>query len=154
MKIYIMIGCPGSGKSTWIKRNLGEDFPVVSRDIIREELGMCGEGEKALGTGKQEKEVTRIEEERIKGYIREGLDFAIDDTNLNPKYRKPMIQSLRSSRPGITIIGVRVNTPLSECFRRRTGQIPPAVLRSMWEKVGKVDPQEFDEFIEVDGTLS
>ena len=44
MKIYIMIGCPGSGKSTLIKRNLVEDFPVVSRDIIREELGMCGVG--------------------------------------------------------------------------------------------------------------
>ena len=36
--VYVMCGIPGSGKSTWCKQNY-PDLPVVSRDIIRAELG-------------------------------------------------------------------------------------------------------------------
>lgn len=29
--VYVMIGVAGSGKSTWIKDNLGPMFPIVSK---------------------------------------------------------------------------------------------------------------------------
>ena len=40
-KVYIMIGIPGSGKSTYVKNNLA-DIPMISRDIIRIELLSAG----------------------------------------------------------------------------------------------------------------
>ena len=38
-KVWIMFGIPGSGKSTWIKKNK-PNLPVVSRDLIREKFGI------------------------------------------------------------------------------------------------------------------
>ena len=34
-RLILMVGCPGSGKSTWLKNNKQEDAVVVSRDEIR-----------------------------------------------------------------------------------------------------------------------
>lgn len=36
---YLMVGIPGAGKSTWIANNLPSDIPIISRDMIRVELG-------------------------------------------------------------------------------------------------------------------
>ena len=36
--VYLLVGLPGSGKSTWCKNDHPE-LPVISRDIIRAELG-------------------------------------------------------------------------------------------------------------------
>ena len=34
-KFYMMVGIPGSGKTTWISRNLPADIRVVHTDSIR-----------------------------------------------------------------------------------------------------------------------
>jgi predicted kinase len=146
-RVFMMIGCPGAGKSTWIKNNLGEDFPVVSRDIIRCELGYCKPDEKYLGSYAEESKVTEIENARISDYLKKGISFAIDDTNLSEKYRPKTISNLRSQ--GAYITGVKIETDFDTCLSRRNGQIPTAVIKSLWEKVRLVSHSEFDEFIEV-----
>ncbi len=46
-KCYLLVGLPGSGKSTWCEKN-HPDLPIVSRDIIRYKLGYTsGPNEKA-----------------------------------------------------------------------------------------------------------
>ena len=62
---WIMLGVAGSGKSTWIKENLGNGILVISKDQIREELGIINSTRKAIGNREQEEEVTRIQKERM-----------------------------------------------------------------------------------------
>jgi predicted kinase len=85
-KLFILKGCPCSGKSFWAKeykRDVDANVVIGNRDTIRYELG----------NGKyvqdQEDEVTRIETERVENGMKAGLTVILDDTNLNPKYIKP-----------------------------------------------------------------
>ena len=62
---WIMLGVAGSGKSTWIKNNLGNEVKIISKDGIREELGIIKGTKKAIGNKEQEDEVRRIQEKRM-----------------------------------------------------------------------------------------
>lgn len=148
MRVYIMIGCPGSGKSTWANK---EGLMLVSRDIIREKLGLCNSGEKTVGSREEEDEVTRLETDMIAKLLKGNKDFAIDDTNLNEKFRKELLDFIKAKNPKAVRVGIRVTTSIETCIKRREGQIPAPILRKMHEKVSKVNPGEFDEFKEVSG---
>lgn len=143
--IYVMVGVPGSGKSTWIKKNLGENFPVVSRDLIREDLGYAAKGEKILGTREQEEAVTKIQNRKIKWFLNRGISFAIDDTNLG-KYLSELIETLRESSKKPKIIGVIMKTPLFIASKRRPG-IPFSVLSGMKKNQISLDLSLFDKVI-------
>ena len=143
--IYVMIGVPGSGKSTWIKKNLGEKFPVVSRDLIREDLGYAAKGEKILGTREQEEAVTKIQTRKIRWFLDRGISFAIDDTNLG-KYLSGLIKTLRESPKKPKIIGVIMKTPLSIASKRRPG-ISFSVLSGMKKNQISLDLSLFDKVI-------
>lgn len=147
-KVYIMIGCPGAGKSTWVKRNLGPSTKVVSRDIIRYKLGMTsGPEEKYLGTKEEEAKVT-LEERRMIGELAgKRKSFVIDDTNLNSIHLKDLLAWLHYL--DCYCIGVLVEASWKDIKGRRKGQIPEEALRSLWEKSKKVDLSDFDEIIRV-----
>ena len=58
--VYILCGLPGSGKSTWCKK-YHPKLPIVSRDIIRAELGFTsGPDEKARKLARKESNKRRI----------------------------------------------------------------------------------------------
>ena len=89
--VYIMCGLPGSGKSTWVKENHPE-AKIVSRDIIRAELGFTKDvDEKAVLSKEQEEQVTKREHELIRKYAMKRKSFAVDDLNTG-RYRKDLIQ--------------------------------------------------------------
>lgn len=147
--VYLLCGLPGSGKSEWCKRKHPE-LPVVSRDIIRGELGYTsGVDEKVKLEFWKENEVTKKEHELMDKYLKQKQDFIIDDTNLRLKYRKPMIQSLRSK--GAFVIGVRFNTPLELCIKRRDGQIDADRMESIAKTMNPIDKSEVDKLIDVKG---
>lgn len=145
-----MLGCPGAGKSTWIEKNLGKDFPKVSRDIIREKLGYAKEGEKKVCTYQQEKEVTLEENKEIDSLLSERISFVIDDTNLSTKFRNELIAKLKET-PEVTIIGVHVVTPVDVCIKRREGQVPKEAIYITWARSNHIPKEDFDEFIEIEG---
>ena len=79
--VYLMVGIPGSGKSTWIKENQPK-LPVVSRDIIRAKLGFTSNAdEKTVLTSGQERQVTTEEYFQIAKLCKKNQNFIIDDTN-------------------------------------------------------------------------
>lgn len=93
--VIVMIGVSGSGKSTYAHKLQAEykaktdvEIPIVSRDLVRVELGYCKDGEKYLGSKKEENEVTRIVDKRIKEFCNERKVFIIDNTSLKKKARK------------------------------------------------------------------
>lgn len=145
-KAYMMVGIPGAGKSTWIKNNM-PDLPVVSRDIIRAEIGMCGDGEKCVGSSEEEEEVTRIERKKIKEYCSKRQSFIVDDTNTNKKFRKLMVDFLREN--GARVVFVHLNTPLDVCKERRKNDIPSSVMDRIGKRFQPPQEDEYDEIINV-----
>ena len=148
--VYLMIGMPGSGKSTWVRNNL-PDLPVVSRDIIRgyDEVGISnGVDDKKVGSKDQETLVTDIERKEIKELCEKGEDFVVDDTNTG-KYRKGMVDYIRSC--GARVVGIYVETDAETCKSRRDGVIPGDAMDRMFGRMIKPKAEEFDGFKVVSG---
>lgn len=145
-KITMLIGIPGSGKSTYAKKLSGV---YVSPDAIRKELygDISVQGNPA--------EVFGLVESRIREAIKDGVDVVYDATNTT-KYRKETVAEFREY--GATEIdGVFMNTPYDVCMERnnkrndRSEPVPADVMERMYnalmENLPKAD--EFDHFEEV-----
>jgi len=82
MKLIIVQGIPGSGKSTWARNYIKEREPneivIVNRDSIREMLG-------TYWVPDREPLVSEIEMFMIEEALNRKYDVIIDATNLNPK---------------------------------------------------------------------
>ena len=146
-KAFLMVGLPGSGKTTWIKNCLPSDVVIISRDIIRHKLGFTKSVDhKAVLSKEKEEMVTSYEETMIHNYLAMGKDIVIDDINTG-KYRKNMIKFLHDN--GAEVIGVRMNTPLDVCIKRREGQVDADVMRNIDKKRIPLADDEVDTVIDV-----
>lgn len=142
--IYVMIGLPGSGKDTWIKNNLPDCKYVASRDDIRIELGICEPGGKGLGDSRQEGLVSSIFDTKLLEYVRSGEDVVINNINLKKRFRMHYHQLLRNFV--LNWIYIIIKAPsIEDNIKRRAGQIPPEVIRSMAERYEEPTPDEYNE---------
>lgn len=152
-EIYVMCGLPGSGKSTWCSENL-KGLPVISRDTIREELGMTEKGVKFMGTPEQEDLVSKISDERALEYCKAGKSFVYDNMNSREKYRRSFYEKVKKFKPIMRYVYLEV-TDLSvlEARRPEISSKGPAVYKTMIEKMEFPRPDEYDT-IEVFQNLS
>lgn len=87
----MMVGLPGSGKSTYAKELADEMRAVIcSSDAIREEL--CGDE----NSQDKNEEVFKILHSRIKECLRKGVNVIYDATNINSKRRRVFLSELRN----------------------------------------------------------
>lgn len=147
-KVYVMMGIPGSGKSTYATTHLSE-LPIVSRDIIRIELGFCKPNEKYKGTRDEERLVTEYENALIKTYCLRKQSFIVDDMNIG-RWRPSLIDKLKEHNA--YIVFVKLDTPLNVCIERRKGQIDANTLEKMYHSIIEPSKDEYDELIIVKGT--
>lgn len=148
-KIYILCGVPGSGKSTWARKQVEEldgKGIIISRDVIR--FSMLGDDDAYFA---HEDEVFNEFIKKIQEAIndQEHTSIFIDATHLNEKNRNKVLSRVWHMKDDV-VIGVYFDIPLEECLRRnalRTGRalVPETVIKNMYESLTK--PLELDEMI-------
>lgn len=119
---FITCGAPGSGKTTWAKK---QDLPIINIDVERKRI----HGTWAINAPPDlkakafEAAVIRAHE-----YIATGQSFIWDATNLKHD-RAAVIRHLRSH---CHLVGVVMTTPLELCLKRnrgRSGEIDESIIR-------------------------
>ena len=148
-KIYILCGVPGSGKSTWARKQVEEldgKGIIISRDAIR--FSMLNDNDAYFAHEDEVfDEFIRQTQEAIND--QEHTSIFIDATHLNEKNRNKVLSRVWRLGDDV-VIGVYFDIPLEECLRRnalRTGRalVPETVIKNMYESLTK--PLELDEMI-------
>jgi predicted kinase len=126
-KLILMVGIPGSGKSTVAKKVVDKGFFYLNADQIRAELygNEIEQGDK--------EQVFGIFFERLETAMKDGLKIIIDNTNLNPRQREPILQ--RAKQYGYEDIQLWfLDVPLELCLERnknRTRVVPEDIITNM-----------------------
>lgn len=148
-KLFLTVGLPGSGKSTYLKNHCKENDVIVSRDAIR--FSMVAEGEEYFS---KEKEVFKEYCRQINENLAAGYNVFADATHLNAASRRKVFDKVK----GYDMVGAIVmNTSLTEALRRndnRTGRefVPHSVIRRMAAQFEFPDVTEnFDVVYEIEG---
>lgn len=132
-KLILTHGLPGSGKSTWAKKQVDENCIRVNLDDIRMELY----GETYMRpVGQQEKAVKKLQRERVFTALREGQTVIVDDTNLGLRTARSWINVAREMR--VAIEHVYFDVDVEECKRRnrlRDRSVPETVYDLMGEHI-------------------
>ena len=145
---YILIGLPGAGKNTWIEKNLSmvNNLANISRDDIRVELGYCKPDEKYLGTDEEEKNVTKVYDEKLELALKHSKCIVLNNVHLKKKYREASVTQLRSA--GFEVVYVYIEAPTLEFnYKRRDGQIKEDRIKAMALSFEWPEPTEYDRLI-------
>lgn len=139
--LYMLIGLPGSGKSTWSEKT---KINTVSRDIIRAELGYCNEGDKVVLSGEQEDEVTKVFNERLVKHLSRGENVIVDNLNIKKRYRMAIKDAIKGI--DVRVIYVYMEAPsLKENINCRPTFVPGCI-EGMTETLEWPTREEYDEF--------
>lgn len=119
-KLYMMIGVPGSGKSTWIQKN-NSGAVIISTDDIIEQT--------AASSGKTYNEVfkdhikfaTQLANQRARTAFTADQDVIWDQTNLNPKSRRAKLDLAPAHYEKIAVF---LPTPDKEELAKRLASRP------------------------------
>ena len=128
MRIVVLAGLPGSGKSSWLERTAGGG---ISSDAVRK---LLADDETDQSIHAQVFQTVRyLLEQRIA--IGRPVTY-IDATNLTPEERRPYVDIARSH--GCEIEAVFFDVPLAVCLERnarRPRVVPPEALEKMAAKL-------------------
>ena len=134
-KLYIMMGIPGSGKSTWCRHNIKDTDAYVSRDKIR--FGLVNPNEPYFSKENQvyQEFINTIERKLVK-----YKNVYADQTSLDSRARRKLITSLHIKPEEIHVIWL--NTPMETCLkynaiRKGVEKVPEQTIRQMYGRLEK-----------------
>lgn len=122
--LAIMIGLQGSGKSTFYKLHLAEDFCRVNLDTLK----------------------TRHREALlVQACLKEGRSFAVDNTNPTKADRARYIPAAKAA--GYRVIGYFVEPRVEDCLLRNAGREGKARVPdvAIYGTAKRLEPPTFDE---------
>ena len=139
--VYMLIGLPGSGKSTVAEKLAkGEDAVIVSTDKIREELF----GDEAIQSNEKYNgnDVFCIAYDKIKLAMLEGRNVIFDATNVKRKNRKYFLDLLRPEKflalqktnYRYRFHAILIATPYEKCLKNNLNRrrvVPEEVIKRM-----------------------
>ena len=147
--LYMMIGIPGSGKSTVAERLLEKKYGayVVSTDTLRHEL--LGNADDQSQNGKIHAEARN----RVLYALRAGKDACHDATNIKAEHRAQLLNEM----PENTItVGVLCECEIPTALRRQLGRdrrVPEHVIRRMAWQLEIPTLQEFNAVMHISETV-
>ena len=137
-RLYVLVGCAGSGKSTWIKEHLHAFLgytKVVSRDDIR--FTLVKEGEEYFS---KEKEVFKQYIEGIKDGLKYCDTIIADATHLNEASRNKLLRALGPALQDVevdaVVIKAKLETALNQNENRRDTRsyVPRSQIHRMYSQ--------------------
>lgn len=134
VKLYYMIGLPGSGKSTYAKE-IAEKFEgeihIHSSDSLREELF----GDVNENSRDSNEKLFRVLHRRIKDDLQKGVSVVYDATNVNKKNRLEFLRFIEDV--DCEKLCVLVMLPYHMCLTRNMNRervVPPNVIERMYRR--------------------
>ena len=154
--VYILIGLPGSGKSTWrslyIEQNPNDELVVCSTDDMIEEWGARHGLNYSQAFDKAP--MSQFNKDFMKKFrdaVAAGKNVLVDRTNMSVKRRKDFLENLPE---GYRKVGVVFTVPDQELTRRLTARaketgkhIPDHVIKNMANSYVPPQPGEFHTVI-------
>lgn len=145
MKLIMMMGVPGSGKSTFANRWQDINTVVVSRDAIR--FAMLQEGDEYFA---KEGQVFQEFVRQIVNGLDKGYEVIADATHINAASRAKLIKAVKNRIPsdGLEIEVIWVNVGLNKALEQnelRKGSqsyVPRSVIRRMFEQTEFVNLEQ------------
>lgn len=120
--LIITRGYSGSGKTTWaleFVEGWNTKAVAISRDEIR--ANVFGAQEKTVLTDKEEKRVTKIQQEFVRAALRLDKIVVVHDTNLVLRYARQWANIAEDEGAQFTV--QEFHTPVEECIARNEGRI-------------------------------
>ena len=152
--LYIMSGCPGSGKTTWANEfmKVHPDVRYISRDEIR--FSMLKENEDYFA---HETEVFNKFISTIAATLADGFDVIADATHISIASRAKLHNALQKKHlidNDYEIIFVFMNTSISNCIeyndkRRGRSYVSHSILRRMHCQTTMPSKDEFPNVKEI-----
>lgn len=137
--VYLMSGLPGTGKDTWIQKNL-PDIPMISLDKIRREHKISPMKNQGL--------VANLAKEQAKEYLRTHQSFVWNATNITQTMRQQLIALFESYKANVHIIYLETDwQTLLERNASREDAVPQSAIETM---LGKLELPEIHEAAQVD----
>lgn len=172
LKVIMMKGLPGSGKSTYSKQ-LIKDYPGQYKRISKDDLrNMLDNGRWSKAN---EKLILALRDIILSRAMIEGFSVIIDDTNLAPKHEEHIRQLVEARNKAEKLNETKVqhsfeikdfnDISLEECIKRdqkRANYVGEKVIRQMYDQFLRPAPEVIDHdarlpwavISDLDGTLA
>ena len=158
-EIFVLIGLPGSGKSTWVMKFLAstdKPFIIASTDAVLERIAKENNASYNETFNTHYKNAEREMKEAVANAFKNGISLIWDQTNLNDNKRRKILSQVPKNYRKIAVVFKLNDDELYKRLNKRaeeTGKIiSPNIIEQMKKTEVPVSKSEgFNQIIEVNG---